>query len=330
MFDELKQRDQTIVSLKKDYEIKIAKLIEEKDKFHKDKVQQLNKEKTSEIALRMENIYKEMDYARSTHVKEKQEMIEEIKLLKSKIDELSQNNQQNDTQTPTQTEVNTNKVSSSEEIKSDWNELDITIDCSNSEELQKTLNIQEIDSIKSIAISRFDQIKEDQLIKLNSFIERFTNKKWDILVVESNGKSLSELYTLIESLSIMLPNVSESIKLKGFNIDSISFKQLIESIYNVTNFTLIDWQLDLKSNLKFEVPSEFKLKNFELSNVDIKDNQIGSSVKSKVNALVQSMLKVDFFKNLCKAEISKITKFEKKFSDIIWSLWQTQKLKNFS
>ena len=236
-------------------------------------------------------------------------------MLKAKIENISQSSEQMEIQMQTETK-NTNRISCNEEIDND--ELKMTIDCSKSKDLEKINNSQELSTPKTLIITSINKIDESNLNNLNSFFEKLANAKLEVLVIESDSESSYELYTLIESLSIMLPYVSGSITFKGFNLDSIAFNQLIESIYNVENFSLINWCLDIKSEISFEVPTEFKLKNLELSNISLKDDINESSIQSKAKILTQSLFKVAFFKNLDKAQISKSTRFEQHFSNMIF------------
>ena len=317
ILDELKKRDETIVNLKKEYEDKIAKLIEEKDKFYKGQIQKFKKEKTAEVALRMENIYKEMDYVRSSHIKERQEMMEEIKELNDKLINLTKDNEKSNDLI--QIETQTNKVSRDEEVDITV-DLKMTIDCWENEDFEKINNSQELNTPKTLKIINFDKIEVDKLNKLNSFFEKCANTKWKELIIESDAENYSDLYTLIESLSILLPYVSGSIILKGFNIDWITFSLFIESIYSAASFSLKNWWIDIKSELKFELPSEFKLKNLEFSNISIKDDNNESSIQSKAKMLTQSLFQATFFKNLDKVQISKVTRFEQHFSRMISKL----------
>ena len=311
IMDWLKQRDQEIINLKKEHEHKIAKLTEDQDLFCKTQIQIFKKEKTAEVALRMESMHREMDYVRSSHLKEKQEMMDAIRELNDIVLELTQNSDNN----YRKIEGKTDKVYDSEELDVN-NYVKVTIDCSKNEDFEKISHKPELVTPKMLFITNFDKIEISKLSELNSFLEKCANADWKELVIESNAKNYSEFHSLKESASVIFPYVSELITLKGFNIDSISLNQLIESIYNVKILSLIDWWIDIKSELKLGLPLEFKLKSFNISNISVKDDGAECSIESKAKALFEYLNSAELFKNLENIQISRLTRFEQIFSKL--------------
>ena len=130
--EKLKRKDIEIIQIKEEYEAKLIKVSEDKDLFHKTQLELYKKEKTVEINFRMENIHKELDYVRSSHLKEKHELEQEIKDLKSKLQTLSKNKEEQENKNfVTKTD---NPCDQSEESKNS-NKSDITIDLSNKDDL---------------------------------------------------------------------------------------------------------------------------------------------------------------------------------------------------
>ena len=309
--DELIRKEQEIIDLKTENDIKLAKLIEEKDCYCQKQIEQYKKEKSSEVALRIENIHKELDYMRNSHIKEKNELNEEIKELRAKINNFAQSAM---IENKNKSETNTDLPYNEEEQKNISDEdITIVIDWSKKDDYCLLENNTEYNAPISLTIMNVSELIENKLFQLNLFLERWMTTKWEKFTIQSNGKSKAELYNFIESLSIVLPNISKEVCIQGFDIDFTSLKQLFESIYNTQSFSLLDWCIDIKSPLKFDSSSQYKLKNLEFKNIITKEWSDSLSIESKAKILSSALDQSSFFNHIEKLNIDKNTVFEQSF-----------------
>ena len=123
-------------------------------------------------------------------------------------------------------------------------------------------NSYDIKPIKSHCIKNINQLNKDSINSFNIFIKNCITSVCKKVSIQSYCNNKVKLHNLIEALVNVFPCFSGLIELNGFKIDSISLKQVFESIYNAESFSLTNWWIDIKSDLKLDVSSEYKIKTW--------------------------------------------------------------------
>ena len=260
----------------------------------------LEKEKTLEFSTRIQNLHKELECTRVTHEKNIQDKQQEIEELNAVIQNLRE------------WKIKVIKNSESETTKEPSNEnfSHLEINFFQDKDGEKTLHLSDSSSLEVLNIYNLNDILPDNMIYFNEFLEKSVTKSWKELSLESRSEHQLELHNFIGSLISVLPFVSQKVSITGFNIDSTSLKQLIESIQHTKKFSLIDCWLDIKETLSIDFPEDHNLEEFELVSIKANENNDKFTVEEKAEMFINTLKQASFFSQLKSFTISKNTDFD--------------------
>ena len=309
--NELNEHKQIIIELQKQNIIAKNIISAGFDIEHRYDMEELMKNKNEEIENILKVKSKEMDEIKALHKTIIDEITKENEELKHKIFVLLKEKEEKDKHSKcitiqddlltSKSKINLNLASS---ITIDVSKLDKHIDYQNYSEL---LKFEEF-SIKNLNIHQKVEIE-----KFNLFLENFSIQKWKIFNIEAWLESSIEIYSFIETLTFIFPYISDQILIKGFNIDSTSFKQLIESIHNVKNLSLFDWTINIHSLITFDFPSVHNLKEITFSNTQVNLGEEDNSLNQKAKILVNSFKEASFYKDLEKFTFLNVSEFDEEW-----------------
>ena len=202
------------------------------------------------------------------------------------------------------------------DIKNDFNEEGkVLLDFLNDESYRTISKWLKNCSPKEIVVKNVNILRKCMLLDLNIFLDQCITEKWEILSIESENSYFIDIKHIIEVMENVIPYISESIILKGVYFNSKEFKSFIESVYNTKKLSLIDWWINIDSNLKLYTGMRFQIKELEISNIKTTDID-DSKIESNLNNLFEELMKISFFSNLSVLKISNNTQFDQVFCKV--------------